>query len=221
MKVNVKLYNVVTEQQPLEVQNIDGRVVEIYNMDEFENVKNEFIRQGRFAVWSSVDGSNYRIFIESGYYSEFKELYSEAINKIWVEFWDACEKYSRNSTFKITLPTTGIALAGCLLLSVLPGLKGTDLGSYLSIGLVIVAFVVMMASNSKAKRKINEENVKSVALIKEVIGEKRFEQLIEARKDYTDRYFAALYPEDEVETETEEVENVETVEAEVVEEVKE
>ena len=221
MKVNVKLYNLVTEQQPLEVQNIDGRVVEIYNMDEFENVKNEFIRQGRFAVWSSVDGSNYRIFIESGYYAEFKELYSEAINRIWVEFWDACEKLSRTSTFKITLPTTGIALAGCLLLSVLPGLKGTDLGSYLSIGLVIVAFVVMMASNSRAKRKINEENVKSVALIKEVIGEKRFEQLIEARKDYTDRYFAALYPEDEVEAETEEVENVETVEAEVVEEVKE
>ena len=217
MKVNVKLYNLVTEQQPLEVQNIDGRVVEIYRMDDFERVKDEFIRQGRFAVWSSVDGSNYRIFIESGYYEEFKELYSEAINRIWVEFWDACEKLSRTSTFKITLPTTGIALAGCLLLSVLPGLKGTDLGSYLSIGLVIVAFVVMMASNSRAKRKINEENVKSVDLIKKELGEKRFEKLIEARKDYTDRYFAALYPEDEVEV-TEEVENVETVEAEVVEE---
>ena len=219
MKVNVKLYNVVTEQQPLEVQNIDGRVVEIYRMDDFEKVKNEFIRQGRFAVWSSVDGQNYRIFIESGYYEEFKELYSESINRIWVEFWDACEKLSRNSTFKVTIPTTGVALAGCLLCSVIPGLKGTDLGSYLSIGLVIVAFLVMMFSNSKAKRGIQQENVKSVDLIKKEIGEKKFEQLIEARKDYTDRYFAALYPEDEVEeTETTEEEVVEQVEEEKVEE---
>ena len=221
MKVNGKRYNMVDGHQPLDVQNIDGRNVEIYNMNDFAQVKDEFIRQGRFAVWSSVDGTNYRIFIEEGYYNEFKELYSLEINKIWVEFWDTCEKLSHNATFKIIIPVTIVALMGCILLSIIPGIKGTDLGSYLSIGLVIVAFIVMMASNSKAKRKINEENVKSVALIKEEIGEKRFEQLIEARKDYTDRYFAALYPEDEVEEETEEVENVETVEAEVVEEVKE
>ena len=225
MKVNVKLYNVVTDQQPLEVQNIDDRVVEIYSMDDFEKVKTEFIRQGRFAVWSSVDGKNYRIFIESGYYNEFKELYSTPINKIWVDFWDACEKISRTSTFKITLPVTGVALAGCLLVPYL--LKG-ELGSYISIGLVIVAFIVMMFSNSIAKRKIQEQNVKSVDLIKKELGEKRFEQLIEGRKDYTDKYYAALYPEDEVEETTEEVETetvesevAETVEAEVVEEVKE
>lgn len=223
MKVNVKLYNVVTEEQPLEVQNIDGRVVEIYSMDDFEKVKNEFIRQGRFAVWSSVDGSNYRIFIERGYYEEFKELYSTAINKIWVEFWDACEKISRTSTFKITIPITGVALAACLLFSVIPGLKGTELGSYLSIGSVIVAFIAMMVSNSRAKGKIQKENVKSVELIKKEIGEKRFEQLIQARKDYTDRYFAALYPEDEVEEEnvleqsSEEIQEVETEEVEVLE----
>ena len=51
MKVNVKLYNVVTEEQPLEVQNIDGRVVEIYKMDDLPKVKKDFIPQGRFEVW--------------------------------------------------------------------------------------------------------------------------------------------------------------------------
>ena len=228
MKVNVKLYNVVTDQQPLEVQNIDGRVVEIYKMDDFEKVKNDFISQGRFAVWSSVDGSNYRIFIESGYYEEFRELYSLKINKIWVEFWDACEKLSRTSTFKITIPATFVALAGCLISATL--LKDSEYGNYISIGLVIVAFMVMMISNSSAKRKIQQENVKSVDLIKKALGEKRFEELIEARKDYTDRYFAALYPEDEVEEEavdniedttTTDVQEIETVEAEVVEEDKE
>ena len=90
--------------------------------------------------------------------------------------------------------------------------------------------MVMMISNSSAKRKIQQENVKSVDLIKKELGEKRFEELIEARKDYTDRYFAALYPEDEVEEEavdniedttTTDVQEIETVEAEVVEEDKE
>ena len=226
MKVNVKLYNVVTEQQPLAVQNIDGRVVEIYRMDDFEKVKEDFIRQGRFAVWSSIDGTNYRIFIESGYYEEFKELYSLSINKIWVEFWDSCEKISRTSTFKVTLPTTAVALGSVALFSLIPALKESKSGSYISIALVAIAFIVMMFSNSRAKRKIQEENVKSVDLIKKEIGEKRFEDLINARKDYTDRYFAALYPEDEIEEEAEDVEStdveeVETVEAEVVEEDKE
>ena len=34
--------------------------------------------------------------------SEYSD--STAINKIWVEFWDAWEKLSRTSTFKITIP---------------------------------------------------------------------------------------------------------------------
>ena len=224
MKVNVKLYNLVNGQSPLDVQQIDNRNVEIYSMVDFPQVKEEFIRQGRFAVWSSVDGNNYRIFIEPGYYNEFKELYSLPVNKIWVDFWDACEKLSHTATFKIIIPVTGVALAACVGLS----FWKSEISSYISIALVILAFLVMMFSNSRAKSKIQQENVKSVELIKKEVGEKRFEQLIEARKDYTDKYFAAIYPEDVVEEETEaealeepvveEAQVVETTEAEETEE---
>ena len=218
MKVNVKLYNLVNGQSPLDVQQIDNRNVEIYSMVDFPQVKEEFIRQGRFAVWSSVDGNNYRIFIEPGYYNEFKELYSLPVNKIWVDFWDACEKLSHTATFKIIIPVTGVALAACVGLS----FWKSEISSYISIALVILAFLVMMISNSRAKSKIQQENVKSVELIKKEVGEKRFEQLIEARKDYTDKYFAALYPEDEVEEVVEEpavdeAEAVEVVETETTE----
>lgn len=224
MKVNVKLYNLVNGQSPLDVQQIDNRNVEIYSMVDFPQVKDEFIRQGRFAVWSSVDGNNYRIFIEPGYYNEFKELYSLPVNKIWVDFWDACEKLSHTATFKIIIPVTGVALAACVGLS----FWKSEISSYISIALVILAFLVMMISNSRAKAKIQQENVKSVELIKKEVGEKRFEQLIEARKDYTDKYFAAIYPEDVVEDEAEtealeepvveEAQVVETTEAEETEE---
>ena len=210
MKVNVKLYNLVNGQSPLDVQQIDNRNVEIYSMVDFPQVKEEFIRQGRFAVWSSVDGNNYRIFIEPGYYNEFKELYSLPVNKIWVDFWDACEKLSHTATFKIIIPVTGVALAACVGLS----FWKSEISSYISIALVILAFLVMMISNSRAKSKIQQENVKSVELIKKEVGEKRFEQLIEARKDYTDKYFAAIYPEDVVEDEAE----TEALEEPVVEE---
>lgn len=215
MKVNVKLYNLVNGQSPLDVQQIDNRNVEIYSMVDFPQVKEEFIRQGRFAVWSSVDGNNYRIFIEPGYYNEFKELYSLPVNKIWVDFWDACEKLSHTATFKIIIPVTGVALAACVGLS----FWKSEISSYISIALVILAFLVMMISNSRAKAKIQQENVKSVELIKKEVGEKRFEQLIEARKDYTDKYFAAIYPEDVVEdeAETEALEEPVVEEAQVVE----
>ena len=224
MKVNVKLYNLVNGQSPLDVQQIDNRNVEIYSMVDFPQVKEEFIRQGRFAVWSSVDGNNYRIFIEPGYYNEFKELYSLPVNKIWVDFWDACEKLSHTATFKIIIPVTGVALAACVGLS----FWKSEISSYISIALVILAFLAMMISNSRAKSKIQQENVKSVELIKKEVGEKRFEQLIEARKDYTDKYFAAIYPEDVVEEETEAealeepvVEEAQVVETTEVEEKKE
>ena len=213
MKVNVKLYNLVNGQSPLDVQQIDNRNVEIYSMVDFPQVKEEFIRQGRFAVWSSVDGNNYRIFIEPGYYNEFKELYSLPVNKIWVDFWDACEKLSHTATFKIIIPVTGVALAACVGLS----FWKSEISSYISIALVILAFLVMMISNSRAKSKIQQENVKSVELIKKEVGEKRFEQLIEARKDYTDKYFAAIYPEDVVEDEAEALEEPVVEEAQVVE----
>ena len=167
MKVNVKLYNLVNGQSPLDVQQIDNRNVEIYSMVDFPQVKEEFIRQGRFAVWSSVDGNNYRIFIEPGYYNEFKELYSLPVNKIWVDFWDACEKFSHTATFKIIIPVTGVALAACVGLS----FWKSEISSYISIALVILAFLVMMISNSRAKSKIQQENVKSVELIKKEVIE--------------------------------------------------
>ena len=91
MKINPKLFNVAAEADPVDVQEFDERKVEIYMMDNYPKIKEEFINKGKFAVWSSIDGVNYRIFIEEGYYNELKELYSQPINKIWVDFWDTCE----------------------------------------------------------------------------------------------------------------------------------
>ncbi len=199
MRINPKLFALASEEQPIDVQEFDERKVEIFNMNHFPNVKEEFINKGKFAVWSSEDGRNYRVFIEEGYYNELKELYTQPINKIWVDFWDTCESVSKKTSYRVILPVTVVAVAACFGFSFLP--QGS---LYAMIAVVVVAFVVMMFCNRLTKKKIYDANVASVELIKKSLGgTKNFDELIDKQKEYMDRYYEALYPEDAEEQETE------------------
>lgn len=222
LRINPKVYGIAENATPLEVQEFDGRKIEIFNMNDYTAVKDEFINKGKFAVWSSIDGVNYRVFIEEGYYSELKALYSEPVNKIWVDFWDTCEKISRKTTLRVVLPITAVAIAGCFLSALIPGNAAT----YVMIGIVVVAFVAMMFFNRLTKKKIYEANVSSVEAIKQHVGgEAGFNKLLDTQKNYMDSYYAALYPEEEEEDQMEEGEisepNQEAIEAPEVEVIEE
>lgn len=194
MRINPKLYAAPTDEQPLDTQEFDERKIEIYNMNNFPAVKEEFINKGRFAAWSSEDGKNYRVFIEEGYYNELQDLYTPAINKIWVDFWDTCESISRKSSYRVILPVTILAIAGCFGASFLP----KEVSLYVMIAVVVVAFGVMLFTNRFSKKKIYDANVASVEKIKEALnGEDKFNELMDKQKNYMDSYYAALYPEDE------------------------
>ena len=79
-------------------------------MNEFQALMDEFINKGKFAVWSSVDGVNYHLYIEEGYYNELKQLYTQPINKIWVDFWDTCVAITKKSNTHYIVPLTIIAV---------------------------------------------------------------------------------------------------------------
>ena len=219
MRINPKLYAIANEANSIDVQEFDNRKVEIYLMNEYPAVKEEFINKGKFAVWSSEDGINYRVFIEDGYYNELKELYTQPVNKIWVDFWDVCESVSKKTSRFFILPITIVAVIACFGFALIPD-QGISL--YLMLAVVGIAFIAMLFINRLTKKKIYEANVNSVELIKkEVGGESKFNALLDKQKEYMDAYYDSLYPEEQSEEDAEqEVEQTSDVQ-EVIEEPKE
>ena len=194
MKINPKLYVVANEVKPLEVQEFNGRKVEVYLMDDFTGIKEEFVNgKGQFAVWASVDGINYRLFLENGYYEAVKDLYTLPINKIWIEFWDKTDEISSKFSKRFIYPIMGIAVLLCIASLALSSVIG-DVGTYIMIGVLVLMFIVMIFVNSNTKKKIMAENVKSRELIIKHFGENKFDELIDTQKEYMDSYFDNLYP---------------------------
>lgn len=229
MRINPKLYLVANEVEPFDTQEFDGRKIEIFYMDDFDGVKEEFIGKGQFATWASEDGVNYRIFIEKGYYETLGELYSQPINKIWVDFWDKTDAIQKKFSRMFMIPLMLVSVLICIGSFFIP-----NAGDYIAIGVLIVAILVMFIGNGRVKKSIMKENVASRELICKHLGQKRFEKLIDEQKEYMDQYYANLYPEDEEEYEDEQLaeeanepkaieenasnENEEVIEAEVVQE---
>lgn len=215
MRINPKLYFIANEVEPLDVQEFDNRKIEVFYMDDFDGVKEEFIGKGQFAVWASEDGVNYRIFVEKGYYETLGELYSQPVNKIWVDFWDKTDAIQKKFSRKFMIPLMVIAVLVCLGSFFIP-----VVGDWLAIGVLLVMIVVMFIGNSKVRKSIMRENINSRDLISKHLGQNRFEKLIEAQKEYMDQYYANLYPDDEEEYDDsieESEDNIEKNEASVIE----
>ena len=207
MKINQKLYVLGDSLEPIEVQEFDGRKVELYYLED-EVVKTDFINKSQFAVWSSVDGKNYRLFLEEGYYNAVSKLYSKEVNQIWVNFWDTTESITQKTSRFILIPMMVVCIGLCIASFLIPG----NTASYIIIGILIAAFIAMIVVNSMTRKKVMAENMKSRDLIAGVLGQDEFDNILKTQKDYMDAYYQAMYPDDA---------DVEAEEAETVEEVKE
>lgn len=206
MKMNQKLFAIADGVEPEMVQSFDNRIIEIYYMDDFEGVKEEFANKEQFAVWSSVDGVNYKLFFEKGYYEACQELYQQEINKIWVDFWDEAEGISKSMNYKVLYPIVIVSLI-VLVVSWFLG----EIGSTIAIIAFVLAIFGMIFSNSKCRKKIANAQYLSRDKVVKFLGEANFNKLLDKQADYKDAYFQALYPEDEEELE-EEVEEISEVE---------
>ncbi len=217
MRINPKLFTLADGATPIEVQEFDGRKVELFYLDDYEAAKTEFINKSQFAVWSSIDGVNYRVYLESGYYAAVKELYQQPINKIWVDFWDTTEGITRKTSHRILIPMMVVCCGLCIASFFIQ----ENWASYAIIGVLIVAFIGMIIVNSFTRKKVMEANVKSRNEISDFLGQNKFDDILKKQKEYIDEYYDKLYPNDEAEEdEDEDTDALEAEDAKVIEEPK-
>lgn len=198
MKLNERVFEVLNGE-PVEVQNLDGHEVKIYILDDYPDVLNEFVSKGKFAVWSCVDGTNYKLAIEKGYYDELRELYSDKVNDTWLKFWDECEKISSTFSKKIVLPATAVIIVIFVVLMALSNKMPGKLGTYLTLGLAIFYVLVILILRKLTTNKINIANQNALAVIKKNLGEAHFNDLLERQRNYIDAYYDTLSAKEEAE----------------------
>ncbi len=188
MRLNPKVFQLAEGYEPVDTQEFDGRLVQIYYLDDFDSVYNQNVPKGKFAVWTSVDGTNYRLFVEKGFYSEVKELYSQPINKIWLDFWDQCDDITKKYNFRILIPLVLVCLAVYIILTIIPNIESWAI--YAQVAIFVVFIVGLLLLNKVTKNKINECNKASVNLIKEELTPDGFDNVLEKQKNYIDSFFA-------------------------------
>lgn len=198
MKLNERVFEVLNGE-PVEVQNLDGHEVKIYILDDYPDVLNEFVNKGKFAVWSCVDGTNYKLAIEKGYYDELRELYSDKVNDTWLKFWDECEKISSTFSKKIVLPATAVIIVIFVVLMALSNKMPGKLGTYLTLGLAFFYVLVILILRKLTTNKINIANQNALAVIKKNLGEAHFNDLLERQRNYIDAYYDTLSAKEEAE----------------------
>lgn len=198
MKLNERVFEVLNGE-PVEVQNLDGHEVKIYILDDYPDVLNEFVNKGKFAVWSCVDDTNYKLAIEKGYYDELRELYSDKVNDTWLKFWDECEKISSTFSKKIVLPATAVIIVIFVVLMALSNKMPGKLGTYLTLGLAIFYVLVILILRKLTTNKINIANQNALAVIKKNLGEAHFNDLLERQRNYIDAYYDTLSAKEEAE----------------------
>lgn len=189
MRLNPKIFALADGIEPVATQEFDNRLIEIYYMNDFEDVFSQNAPKGKFALWTSADGFNYRLFIEKGYYENLGELYTDKVNKIWLDFWDKCDDTTKKYNFRIMLPLAAVCLILFFVISNIDALA--SVAAYIQFGVLAVFIVGMLFMNKFVKNKLAFLNNESVKGIKDEVGEKHFEELLEEQKKYIDDFFEA------------------------------
>lgn len=171
------------------------RKVELFYLDEYPDVLDEFSRQGKFAVWSSVDGVNYRLAIEKGYYQTLKQLYGVDVNTIWTDFWDECSVISSNFTKKVVFPGTVLVILSLIIFYATLRNANPTLNNVLSIAVGAIYLFVVLVFRKLTTKKIGEANQRAIDEIKKFLGANRFEELLDEQRKYIDDYTQRLIEE--------------------------
>lgn len=219
MKINPKIYNAVTTE-PFDIQELeDGVVIELHSLNQNEDLFNEYAPKAKFAIWTSVDGKNYRLLLEDTYYPRLRELYGRRVNQCMINFWNNVEK-DRSKIMKFVFIPVSILVFLVFILLMIFG-SGLDQNvQTIIMGAVLVAFIIVnVIVNKKIDGYVNKHNDEAIDKIKKIIGGKRFEELLNEQQAHYDEFFQIPAEEESTEDAALEV-NEEVVSEEITEENK-
>ena len=189
MKINQKIYNSITTE-PFDVQQLsNGGTIELHSLNQNEELFNQYAPQAKFSIWSCVDGKNYRLLLEDTYYPRMREFYGKRVNQCMVDFWDVVEK-ERGKVMKfIFFPVSILVFVVFIVLMLLQGKMDDTLQLVLMVGSLLAFVFVNIFVNKKIDKIINENNNIAVEKIKNIIGHKRFEELLDEQQAHYDEFF--------------------------------
>lgn len=208
MKINAKAYRSFNNSEPIEIQEVDGKTIEIFAMNDSPYLS-QYVPRGRFYFWTS-DGKGYRLIVEKGFYEHVKYFFSGQINGIWVNFLDDLSKTYGKSNKLYFASTIGIIAVLMILAAVLI----PDQLVWIFVGGMIFSIVANAMYSKKMSKIVHDKNLKAQDEIREALTDKGFEKLLDEQQAYMKDYFK--YDEEEtVEEEVNEVLELENIEIEV------
>jgi hypothetical protein len=211
MKLQYAIFKQLNE--PKEIQQTDGKTVEIHSMNNTRYLS-RFAGKGQFAVWTS-DSKSYKLLVEDGYYKVMKDLYSKRVNQVWIRFYEQADKVRFGLLYKMVFPMIALSMALALLFSMVPALSGYQ--NYALIGILAVVLITNMLQTSIMRKKVEGSRSEAVRDIKLIVGEARFNELLEQQGKYYEDYFKF---DEKVQPEQEAVETVVEVQPEEEKKIK-
>ncbi len=198
MKLNYKIHQ--TLQTPVEIQDADGKVVEVHYMND-TNYLARYAGKGQFSIWTS-DGKVFKLLIEKGYYESLAPLFSAYINGVWIRFFETIQKIRQNLFRKIILPILLVALAVISIFTFVPQLA--DFRMYVLLGMLVIVLFVNIFQSSYMRKKVDQARLEAVTDIKNHLGVEEFQSLVQKQGEYYEEYFK--FEDDEVVEVTEQIE---------------
>jgi hypothetical protein len=194
---------------PFRTESYDGAVLEMYYLNDRDDF-HKFAARGRFSVWTS-DGVNYRLFVEKGYYEAVSDLYLNEVNTIWLDFTNSIYAAQRRMS-RIYMGVSMIVLLVVLVASMILQTFMPEQANNVFLAAMVVLFIGLFVSSNGQQKKlralVGEENKKATQLIKDTLGEEKFQNILNGQEKYYETYFK---------TEEEPVQDTESADPETLE----
>ena len=182
MKLNPRVFRKIITQ-PFETQQLGSRTVEFHAMNESLFLET-YGKRGRFAVWTA-DKNVYRVLIETSYFDAMRDFYQENINTIWIDFLERVTQKNKRINLMFIIPL----MLTYVLAAIVSTLFFPDDVFTVLLGILVVVFISNMFQNRLIRKSVQDENIATQNMIRETMGEYKFNRLVEAQERHYKAYF--------------------------------